>query len=117
MKQRNRRPTPLWQSRLGFHLLMWAVIALSIVGFVAYAHDAAFRAQHFPPDYVHPSDYYAEGCLAVALVAGMFILLTRMPASAPRYRRTSTARGWYTIRPDEQVRRYLPRAKQRRKLR
>jgi hypothetical protein len=102
---------PFLQSRLGFQVVLWCVIALGCIGFVNYSRDAAFRAAHFPPDFVHPSDYYAEGCLAAVLLAGMTLFLSRIPGTAPRYRKTPTATARFALRPDLRSFRRLSTAK------
>jgi len=104
------------QSRLAFYILLWLIIGVSGYGFAVYGFEASRQLERFAPEYVHPIDYYAEGCLTVAMIAGITLFLARIPSTAPRFKRTSTGQGWFDVRPDEFERRHLmvPKARRRR---
>lgn len=108
MKTRTRRQTPFLQSKLAFLIALGIVIAISLYGGIVYGLDAAYKLDHFAPAVAHPSDYYSEACLTVALLAGITLFLARIPSTPPRYRRTSTGRGWFDARPDLRDRRFAP---------
>jgi len=111
MKTRRPRRTPFLQSRAGFQAFLWLIIAASIAGFAYYAPEAGRLAEHFVPDDVHPIDYYAEACLAVAMLAGMTLFLSRIPGTAPRYRKVKTAMSTFVARPDLRASRRVSVAK------
>lgn len=111
MKTRSRRKTPFFQSKRGFQAILGAVIALAGFGFVHYGMEAAAIAQHYSDEYVHPTDFYAEGCFAVVLIAGMTLMLSRVPGTAPRYRKASTGSAWFATRPDSGMRALVDSAK------
>lgn len=63
------------------------VIALCTWGFVSLTRIALYRQAHGVPGAEHPYDWQADGCLALAMLAGGVLLLAR-PLRAKLWRKT-----------------------------
>jgi len=74
-------------------LALVATIVAAALGFVYFSSVAAYNQRYFPPEYAHPWDFIADGCLAVAFCAVAVMLLgdTDLPR---RLRRLTSGRRW-----------------------
>ncbi len=82
MKHRRRPPRRLFPAPLRF--LSGAVLAAALTGLVYFSRIVIEKQRHFAPPAAHPYDWAAGGCLLIALLAGMGMLLDLSDQPLPR---------------------------------
>lgn len=82
MKPRRRPPRRLFPAPLRF--LSGVVLAAALTGVVYFSRIVTEKERHFAPAAAHPYDWAAGGCLLLALLAGMGMLLDLSDQPLPR---------------------------------
>jgi cytosine/uracil/thiamine/allantoin permease len=100
MKRRRPARIPLIRSAFAFRIVLLAITALSVVGFIHFTKIVIVMQKHFAPEAIHPWDMWANGCFCMALIALalFFLARTEQPVKRTPKRRAKTESLWRKAR-------------------